>query len=147
MQKRIETAEAEIGTLEAAIAELRPCMSVFADPNAVRVADLPRLLEALRSLIDEEAALTHSDEGRNLFDSAFAGARTSNEKLSAAVTWACAAQDSRKLLLAILSADKVSPARECIGRVLVADGLAGELLSRVCERAKIDTRHFTKDFA
>jgi hypothetical protein len=67
MQERIQAAEAKIGALEAAIAALRPCADVFATPSSIEPADLPRLLDMVRSLIDEEAALDRCEEAKNIF--------------------------------------------------------------------------------
>jgi hypothetical protein len=144
MQERIQAAEAEIRTLEAAIASLRPRVHVFADPRSIEPADLSRLLDVMRSLIDEEAALDRCEEARSIFEVAFAGRRTANDALSAAISWACAAQGSRKVLLAVLSADRTSEARERIGEVLSAEILAENFLLKVATTAKIDACHFTK---
>jgi hypothetical protein len=144
MQERIQAAEAEIRNLEAAIAALGPYLHVFVDPRSVEPGDLPRLVEVMRSLIDEEAALDRCEEARNIFEGVFAGSRTANDTLSATVAWACATEGSREVHLAILSADKTSEAREQISHVLSAERLAEELLSRVTTTAKINARHFTK---
>jgi hypothetical protein len=144
MQERIQAAEAEIRTLEAAVAALRPCAHVFADPSSIEPADLPRFLDIVRSLIDEEAALDRCEEARNIFEAEFAGRGTANDTMNAAVAWARVAQDSKKVLLAVVSADKTSEARERISEVLSAERRAEELLSRMAMTAKIDARHFTK---
>ena len=81
---------------------------------------------------------------RTSFEAEFAGRQTAKDALNAAVAWARAAQGSREVLLAVLSADRTSEARERIGDVLSAESVAEELLSRVGASAKLDPRHFTK---
>jgi hypothetical protein len=144
LQKRIQAAEAQIRTLEASIAALQSCVHVFADPNSVEPVTLPRLLEVVRSLVDEEAALDRCEEAKNIFGSAFAGSRTASQTLTAAVAWASDAQGLKQVLLPVLSADRASEARDRIGEVLSAEMHAKELLSRVVSVAKIDVAHFAK---
>jgi very-short-patch-repair endonuclease len=146
VQERIDLAEAEIRRLETAIAALRSCVHIFADPSSLKLSDLQRLLEMVRSLIDAERALDRNEEARMVFEAAFAGRRTANDALNSAVAWACAAHGSRKVLLAILSADRTAEARKGIGEVLAAERLAEELLTRVATTAKIDPRHFTEGY-
>src|SRR5262249_17514837 len=129
--------------LHEAIAVLRTCVHVFADPKSVNLSELRQLADAARSVIDEESALNEWEEARSIFGDAFQGSRTSTETLSAIVRWAAAAEPQAQLLSTILTANATVEARSRIAEVLQAERTAQEILARASEAGKIDSRHFT----
>jgi hypothetical protein len=139
LQERIQAAETEVRILQEAIAALRPCVPVFADPKSIDPGELRQLTDAMRSAIDEEVALDECEEVRSIFGGAFQGSRTSTETLNAVVRWAVAAEPHGQLLSTILTADKTMEARSRIAEVLQAESTAQEILARLSETAKIDS--------
>jgi transcription elongation GreA/GreB family factor len=144
LQERIEGAEAEARVLQAAIADLGTCVHVFADPKSLDPSDLRGIMGVARSVIDEQAALDECAEARGIFGGAFDGSRTSIEPLKAVVHWAAAAAEPYgQLLSTILAANRTGEVRSRVAEVLQAESTAQEILVRLAEVAKIDSRHFT----
>jgi very-short-patch-repair endonuclease len=144
VQERIEKARADIATLEDAITSLRPCVHVFADASSVEPSDLRGLIDQVRSYLSEEQALNQSPDLKELLGDTFNGAETSIDALTGLLDWSVDAQPSGQSLSVLLSNDRATEARERATRVLAAEGLADDLMRRLCTTAKIDAGHFTE---
>jgi hypothetical protein len=145
--ERMQRAEEEVRALTKAIAALGTCVHVFADPKTVIPDELRQITDAVRSVIDEQAALDECEEAKNIFGGAFEGSRTLIEPLRSASWWATAAEPHSQLLSTILAANQPAEARRRISDVLEAERTAQEFLARVAEIAKIDSRHFTDGYS
>ncbi len=143
VQSRIDAAEAEIRTLEEAVAALRSCVHVLSDPASIDPADLRRLMERTWALIREEGELDRADDVPKIIGEAFNGARTQTYAVKDVVRWASEARDLGQVLSKVLAAGKAAEARSIIATVLNAERGASELLERVCAATKIEDRHFT----
>jgi very-short-patch-repair endonuclease len=144
LQDRIEIGEAQAQSLEEAITQLQSCVDVFVDPKSVEPSGLRRLIDRIRSLIDEETALDECDEARAVLHGMFDGSQTSCANLNDVVEWALAAQSLGKLLSSILASERSAHARSVIAQVLNAEQSAQDALQRVSTTAKISITHFTE---
>jgi hypothetical protein len=128
LQERIEDAAVQVTNLEEAITELQPYVHVFADPSSVKPREIGGLMDTMRALIDEQAALDQCNEAQVILARMFNGSRTSRVSLENVVRWAVAAQPIGKLLSAILAADDTAHARSRISEVLEAERSTQEIL-------------------
>lgn len=144
LQSRIDATEREIAALEEAITGLNACVHVLINPAAVSPSELRPLMDRLGALIHEEAQLDGAEAMRAIIGACFSGARTQAHAMRDVVRWGHEGKQIAPTLSSILSAGKGAEARSRIADVLKAELEASELMERLVDTAKIESRHFTE---
>jgi hypothetical protein len=144
LQEYLNADETRARNLEEAIGELQSHVHIFADTKTVDPGELQQLAGRIRTLIDEERALSEHPQARSVLGGAFQGSRTPWRELADVVRWAVEMQPVRGAISTVLTAGDITRVRSLIGEILPEEQRALGLLEQLSEKAKIDTRHFTQ---
>ncbi|TWH28804.1 MULTISPECIES: DUF4011 domain-containing protein [unclassified Aminobacter] len=145
LQRYLVVAQQGINDLTAALDSLRPMLKAFRDPTTFDPEALSALASRLEALLATRVKLDEDKVAARLLGERFLGARTSTASLHEACGWAREARTLRAELAAVLNTGDVYEAAAQLRRVLEARERARNLLSALCESARMDPAHFTKD--